>query len=113
MLIGVLASGVTAVMGRLNGARSSALEEDVHRLVEMIAATRAAASTDELDALQGEADRLMAKALAAPTAGGDDRRFAAFGLALDQVRAAVRDRRGELGLAPKPAEVVVMPMAAE
>ncbi len=61
MLLGVLASGVTAVMGRFNAGRASALEDDVHRLVEMMASARAALSTEELDALQAEADGLMAR----------------------------------------------------
>ena len=113
MLIGVLASGGTAVMGRLNGARSSALEGTVHRLVEMMAAARAAAAVDELDALQAEADGLMAGVLDTPARGSDDRRLAAFGLALDQVRAAVRDRRAQIGAEPKAAAAIVMPLAAE
>ena len=113
MLIGVLASGVTAVMGRLNGARSSALEGAVHRLVEMMGAARAAGSAHDLDALQAEADDLMARALDGPQSGGDGRRLAAFGLALDQVRAAVRDRRAQIGAAPRTAEVVTLPLAAE
>jgi TRAP-type uncharacterized transport system substrate-binding protein len=113
MLVGVLASGITAVMGRLNGARSSALEGVVHRLVEMMAAARAAGSAEELDALQEEADRLMTAVLDGAASGSDDRRLAAFGLALDQVRAAVRDRRAQIGAEPKPAEAVAMRLAAE
>ncbi len=113
MLIGVLASGVTAVMGRLGGTRSSALEVAVHRLVEMMGAARAAASADELDALQAEADRLTADVLHGPATGSDDRRLTAFGLALDQVHAAVRDRRAQIGSGPKLGEVVTMPLAAE
>ncbi len=113
MLIGVLASGVTAVMGRLGGARSSALEVAVHRLVEMMGAARAATAADELDALQAEADRLTADVLHGPAPGSDDRRLTAFGLALDQVHAAVRDRRTQIGAGPKLGEVVTMPLAAE
>ena len=113
MLIGVLASGVTAVMGRLSGARSSALEVAVHRLVEMMGVARAAASADELDALQAEADRLTADVLHVRTPGSDDRRLTAFGLALDQVRAAVRDRRAQIASRPSSGEVVALPLAAE
>ena len=100
-------------MGRFGGARSSALEVAVHRLVEMMGAARAAASADDLDALQAEADRLTAEVLHGPATGSDDRRPAAFGLALDQVRAAVRDRRAQIGSGPKLGEVATMPLAAE
>ena len=113
MLIGVLASGVTAVMGRLNGTRSSALEAAVHRLVEMMGTARAAASAEDLDTLQAEADRLMVLLLDGSSSGGDDRRLAAFGMALDQLRAAVRDRRAQIGAAPTPATVVPLALAAE
>ena len=113
MLIGVLASGITAVMGRLGGTRASALEDSVHRLVEMMGAARAASCAEELDALQVEADSLMGLVLQAASASGDDRRLAAFGLALDQVRAAVRDRRAQIGTEPKPVAVVPMSLAAE
>ena len=53
----------------------------------------------------------MAQALAGSPAGGDERRLAAFGLALDQVRAAVRDRRAEMGDRRGP--VGALPLAAE
>ncbi len=101
MLAGVLASGVTALLGRINGRRAASLDTSVGRLVDMLALVRAAPSTAALDALQAEADGLMASALdASAAASGDDRRLAVFGLALNQVRAAVRDRRAQLGGTP-------------
>ena len=113
MLLGVLASGITAVLGRLSGARPSPLELDVARLIALMGEARVATSTEELDAVQGEADQLMARALDGSLPRVDDRRLAAFGMVLDQVRAAVRDRRAQIGSAPSLAEVVVMPLAAE
>ena len=106
MLIGVLASGVTAVMGRLTATRSSATEGATRRLLDVMGAARVASSAAELDTLQEEADRLMAQALDVPSSSGGDRRLVAFGLALDQVRAAVRDRRVQLGPSPTAAEVL-------
>lgn len=104
MLLGVLASGATAVLGRIQSRRTASLETSVARLVEMLGLVRDAASEPALDALQGEADGLMAEALQAATAsGGDDRRLAVFGLALDQLRAAVRDRRAQLSALVRPA----------
>lgn len=100
MLLGVLASGATAVLGRIQSRRTASLETSVGRLVEMLALVRAAPSDAALDVLQQEADGMMAQALqAASSAGGDDRRLTVFGLALEQLRAAVRDRRMQLATA--------------
>lgn len=97
MFLGVMASGATAVLGRLNGRRTASVEESVRRLVEIVRLARNAGSATALDALQDEADELLVAALrVASSTGGDDGRLAVFGLALDQVRAAVRDRRDQL-----------------
>ena len=98
MLLGVLASGATAVMGRLQSRRTASLETSVGRLIEMMGMARAAPTHEDLDALQAEADSLMAEALRAATSvSSEDRRLTVFGMALDQLRAAVRDRRGQIG----------------
>lgn len=113
MLLGVVASGATAVMGRLNGARSGSLDASVGRLVEMLALVRKAPSGGTLDDLQAEADAMLAKALDTRSpVGGDDRRLAVFSLALDQVRVAVRDRRAQLTVPHGPAPSI-MARAAE
>ena len=100
MLLGVLASAATAVMSRMNSHKTALLDSAVHRLVEMLALARAAPDTAALDALQAEADAGLAAALDSAAAGNDDGRLRAFGLALDQVRAAIRDRRGALRAPP-------------
>ncbi len=101
MLAGVLASGVTALLGRINGRRTASLDTSVGRLVDMLALVRAAPSAAALDALQAEADGLMATGLGGgASVSGDDRRLAVFGIALNQVRAAVRDRRAQIGGTP-------------
>ena len=98
MLIGVLASGATAVMGRIQSRRTASLETSVGRLIEMMGAARSSPTHEALDALQAEADALMADALQAATSvSGEDRRLTVFGMALDQLRAAVRDRRAQIG----------------
>ena len=83
------------------------------RLVEMLGLVRSAPSDGALDALQAEADAMMADALqTATSAAGDDRRLTVFGLALDQVRAAVSDRRRQLTALRGPA-AGIMARAAE
>ena len=97
MFLGVMASGATAVLGRINSRRTASVEQSVRRLVEILGLARNAGSGTALDALQSEADELLASALKVASAnGGDEGRLAIFGLALDQVRAAVRDRRDQL-----------------
>ena len=97
MLVGVLASGATAILGRMNGQRAASLEGAVSRLVDLLSLARAASSGAALDALQLEADALLVSALNTAWANsGDDRRLSAFSLALEEVRAAVRDRRVQL-----------------
>ncbi len=97
MLVGVLASGATAVLGRMNGRRAASLEGALSRLVNLLSLARTAPSGAALDELQQEADALLASALDTASAGsGEDRRLSAFGLALEEVRAAVRDRRVQL-----------------
>ena len=97
MMLGVLASGATALMSRMNSRRAAVLDGSVERLVEMLAAARAARTGADLDALQVEADGFVASALVNPASVGDEARFRVFGLALDQVRAAIRERRREIG----------------
>ena len=100
MFLGVMASGATAVLGRINSRRTASVEQSVRRLVEILGLARNAGSGTALDALQSEADELLASALKVASAtGGDEGRLAIFGLALDQVRAAVRDRRDQLASA--------------
>ncbi len=112
MLLGVLASGATAVMGRIQSRRTASLETSVGRLIEMMGSARSAPTFEDLDALQVEADGLMADALqSATTVSGEDRRLTVFGMALDQLRAAVRDRRAQLGRLGAPA--LAMSRAAE
>lgn len=114
MLMGVLASGVTAVLGRINGARAASLEVSVNRLIDMLAAVRMASSSAEIDAIQSEADGLLAQALATASAsGGDDRRLTIFGMALDQVRAAARDRRVQLAMRHAGRDPGIPALAAE
>ena len=99
MLLGVLASAATAVMSRMNSHKAALLDSAVRRLIEMLGLARGAPNASALDALQAEADECLAAALNSAAAASDDGRLKAFGLALDQVRAAIRDRRRALGSA--------------
>ncbi len=96
MMLGVLASGATAMMSRMNSRKAAVLDASVGRLIDMLALVRIAPTIVALDGLQSEADDILASLLDSASAGGDERRLTVFGLALDQVRAAIRDRRKAL-----------------
>jgi TRAP-type uncharacterized transport system substrate-binding protein len=97
MFFGVLASGGTAVFSRLNAQGAKVVENLTVRLLEIMKLVRLAPSLDLLEALEAETDEIVMAALGGEHAGSlDERRLSALGLALDQVRAALRDRRGIL-----------------
>lgn len=96
MMLGVVASGGTALLSRVGAQKSAALDASITRLLEMLATVRKATLAATLDAAQIEADAILVSALAADGGSEDGGRRAAFGLVLDQVHAAIRDRRAML-----------------
>ncbi len=100
MVLSVIASAAAALASRFSAEKQarveSVFEELLDRLLEAIARAREAAKS-ELDGLERDADAMLREALA--TGGGrtlDAHRIAALGLGLDQLRAAIRDRRRQL-----------------
>lgn len=96
MVLGVIASGATAMMGRINSQKAAVLDASVGRLIAMLALVRCAPTPAALDHLETEADAILAAALDSAASAPDERRLAGFGLALDQLRTAIRDRREAL-----------------
>lgn len=98
MFFGVIASGGTAVFSRLNAQGARAVERLTGRLIEILKIARFAPSLDLVNSLEAETDEIVAAALDESTARSlDERRLGALGLALHQVREAIRDRRSLLG----------------
>ncbi len=114
MFLGVVASGGTALLSRMNAQKSAALEESISRLVTLLALARGAATGSALDEIESEADNLLASAVAMGGGGEDEGRRSAFGLVLNQVHAAIRDRRMRLpdGAVFEPGRSVTTPQAA-
>lgn len=101
MLLSVFASAGAAVLSRLDSTRRQRVETLIERLLEHIAAARSAASPNDLDALQADADRILVDALQSQHSKGlDAHRVTALSLAMDQVRLAIRDRRITLERTP-------------
>lgn len=97
MVLGVLASGATAVFSRLTADGARSVDLLTARLIEILKLVRFAPSLELVNGLETETDEIVAAALDQGTARSlDERRLGALGLALDQVREAIRDRRAVL-----------------
>jgi TRAP-type uncharacterized transport system substrate-binding protein len=103
MFFGVLASGATALFSRLSAQGVEVASHITERLVEILKLVRRAPSLDALDALEAETDDMVAATLERTFARGlDERSLSTLGLAFDQVRGAVRERRQSLETAAVP-----------
>ena len=97
MLLSVLASAAAALASRLTAANHARSEELMQVLLEHLATAREAASATRLDELEREADTVLGQALEAGSLRHlDTHRVTALGLAIDQVRLAIRDRRRQI-----------------
>ena len=97
MLLSVLASAAAALASRLSAANHAKAEELLRALLEHLSAARGATSLRQLDALERDADRVLADALETSSLRHfDTHKVTALGLAMDQVRLAIRDRRATL-----------------
>jgi TRAP-type uncharacterized transport system substrate-binding protein len=97
MFFGVIASGATALFGRLNAQGIRVAENITDRLIEILRLVRQAPTAADIDALEAETDGIVATTMDRSFARGlDERCVGTLRLALDQVRGAVRDRRALL-----------------
>ena len=100
MLLSLCGTAFATVASRFKRQQHTDLERILQRLLEIIAAARAASRPETLDELTKEADELLARALAHDfNHGANERRLAAMSLAIDQARQAIAERRLAL-LAP-------------
>ncbi len=98
MVLGVFASGLTAVIGRFGSQGAMPLEQLVARLLAILKQVRAAPTAAALDDCESECDAVVADALDRGNLRGfDERRGAALSVAIDQVRVAIEHRRDVLG----------------
>ncbi len=97
MLLSILASAAAALASRLSATKHARSEELMKLLLEHLAVARTASSAEHLDELEHEADVILGQALEAGTLRHlDTHRVTALGLAIDQLRLAIRDRRAQL-----------------
>jgi len=97
MFLSVLASAAAALASRFSATNHAKAEELLKALLEHLSAARGATSLRQLDALERDADRVLADALESSSLRHfDAHKVTALGLAMDQVRLAIRDRRATL-----------------
>ena len=102
MCFGLLGSVAAALASRFNRNKNEAADWILLRLLEILKASREA-DAKTLDALEKEADDLLATALApkSPRAMMEVDRISALGIAFEQTRNAIADRRNNLPMAPR------------
>ncbi|MFV0281349.1 MAG: TAXI family TRAP transporter solute-binding subunit [Rhodoblastus sp.] len=94
MGLSVLGSGLAALATRISNTRHTEFDRVLERLLEILKAARASNQLDELDELEKEADEILTSSLSNRRLQGlDSHAMTAMGLALDQARDAIRERR--------------------
>ena len=94
MLLSLCGTAIATLASRFKRQQQTDLERILQRLLEIIAAARAASRAETLDDLEREADDLLAKALAHDFNHAlSGSRLAATSLGLSQVRQAIAERR--------------------
>lgn len=98
MLASLVGTAIAALAARFNQRRNTDLDEILQRLLKIISAARAATRSEQLDALEADADSVLAQTLAHDWSHAlSGARAGAANLALTQARLAIADRRVCLG----------------
>jgi len=94
MVLSLAGSALAAAATRMSNNRHSEFDRVLERLLEILKAARSAERLEDLDGLQAEVDAILAASLGNRRLRGlDSHAMAALGLALDQTRDAIRERR--------------------
>lgn len=97
ILLSFCGSASAGLAGYLRAGKRAHRSEVFEHLIELMQAARIAETTQALDALQAEADHILASTIReAEHNAMEERALAAFTLALDQARLAISDRRNVL-----------------
>ncbi|HMN74015.1 MAG TPA: TAXI family TRAP transporter solute-binding subunit [Rhodoblastus sp.] len=97
MALSVIGSAFAAVATRISHTRHTEFDRLLERLLEILKSARTAGRVDDLDEMEREADEILVSSFASRHLTGlDSHAMTAMGLALEQVRDAIRERRGVL-----------------
>jgi hypothetical protein len=107
ILLSFCGSATAGIAGYLRAGKRAQRSNLLERLVELMQAARLAQTSAELDALQAEADEIVAATIReVENHAVEERALTAFTLALDQARLAIADRRNQLLKTPVPVLVL-------
>ena len=107
ILLSFCGSATAGIAGYLRAGKRAQRSNLLERLVELMQAARLAQTSAELDALQAEADEIVAATIReVENHAVEERALTAFTLALDQARLAIADRRNQLLKTPVPVPVL-------
>jgi len=93
MVLSVLGSALAALASRISQLHGESQSEAIARLLEILKEAREASQMESLQALEAEADTILAKSLKS----GRPPNIAALSLMMEQVRCAIADRHERLG----------------
>jgi TRAP transporter TAXI family solute receptor len=109
ILLSFCGSAGAGIAGYLRAGKQAHRSTLLERLIELMQLARIALTTTELDALEAEADDILATTLREVENNAvDERALTAFTLALDQARLAIADRRGALRKESSPMSALEM-----
>jgi hypothetical protein len=97
MVLSVLGSAAAALASRFGGKNIAEADSLLHRLLDVLRMARVAESAEALDGLEHETDEILINGVASRRTNSlDANAIGALGLALDQARQAIKDRRRAL-----------------
>ncbi len=100
MAVSLLGSAAAALIGRTRQQERAGAMADLPRMIELLSEARASQRAPDLDALEREADGILARTLAHVAQGElDEGGLAAYRLAFDQTSHAIARRRDALRMA--------------
>ncbi len=96
MVLSMIGSAIAAVVSRANSGCRRRLDELLNRLLELLSQIRLADNASMLKLAQIEVDSILAEALSTGGKPMETDMVSALGLAIGQVREAIRDKHAEL-----------------
>lgn len=102
LIIPVIGSGLAGVLSYFRADKNTRRIRQLHRLLQLIKKARTVTSVEQLDALQDEADHILAETIQQTERGQlDEIGIATFALAIEQARLALSEQRTLLVLRPE------------
>lgn len=101
LVLSMIGSAIAAIFGRASSLSRRMMDEKLERLMELLSQTRGASEASVLKLAELEVDNIVASALLQKDGKSlDSDMVSTLGLAVGQVREAIRDKQAEIGEKP-------------